>query len=180
MKKNFPPKKKILIEKPSETELSTFYSSLRQSEKNPAILRILPGFADNFKPDAIQYENKLLTKLYSEELVNLSFEDLLIKCSNIYETITITQKEALNTESQTRNQAKNSKWYELRAGQITASVMKAANSTKIDSPSLSFLKKICFRCKFKNVATDWGIEHEKPAKDCYCIQNSKNHSNFTI
>ena len=87
-----------------------------QSEKNPAILRILPGFADNFKPDAIQYENKLLTKLYSEELVNLSFEDLLIKCSNIYETITITQKEALNTESQTRNQAKSSKWYELRAG----------------------------------------------------------------
>ena len=77
-----------------------------QSEKNPAILRILPGFADNFKPDAIQYENKLLTKLYSEELVSLSFEDLLIKCNSIYETITITQKEALNIESQTRNQAK--------------------------------------------------------------------------
>ena len=146
MKKNLPPKKKILIEKPSETELSTFYSSLMQSEKNPAILRILPGFADNFKPDAIQYENKLLTKLYSEELVNLSFEDLLIKCSNIYETITITQKEALNTESQTRNQARaglraGRMDYELRAGRITASVMKEAISTKIESPSLSLIKK---------------------------------------
>ena len=31
--KNLPPKKKILIEKPSETELSAFYSSLMQSEK---------------------------------------------------------------------------------------------------------------------------------------------------
>ena len=41
-------------------------------------------------------------------------------------------------------------------------------------------KKICYRCKFRNVATDWGIEHEKPVKDCYFIQNSKNHSNFTI
>ena len=80
-----------------------------QSEKKPAILRTLPGFPDKFKPDAIKYENKLLTKLYSEELVNSSFEDLLIKCNNIYETITITQKEALNIESQTRNQAKSSK-----------------------------------------------------------------------
>ena len=110
------PKKKILIEKPSETELSTFYSSLMQSEKNPAILGILPGFADKFKLDAIQYGEKLLIKLYSEKLVNLSFEDLLVKCNNIYETITITQKEALHIESQTRNQAKSGKWYELRAG----------------------------------------------------------------
>ena len=66
---------------------------LKQSEEKLAIHRILPGFTDKFKPDAIQYENKLLkTKLYSEELVNLSFEDLPIKCNNIYETITITQK----------------------------------------------------------------------------------------
>ena len=138
---NLPPKKKILIEEPSEDKVSTFYLSLMQSEKNPATLRILPGFADKFKPGAIQYENKLLTKLYSEELVNLSFEDLLIKCNSIYETITITQKEALNIESQTRNQAKSSKWYELRAGRITASVMKEAISTKTDSPSLSLITK---------------------------------------
>ena len=92
MKKNLPPGKKILIEKTSETELSTFYSTLKQSEEKLAIHRILPGFTDKFKPDTIQYENKLLkTKLYSEELVNLSFEDLPIKCNNIYETITITQ-----------------------------------------------------------------------------------------
>ena len=86
----------------------------------------------------------------------------------------------MNIESQTRNQAKSSKWYELRAGRITASVMKEAISTKIGSPSLSLIKKICCRRKFRNVATDWGIEHEKPAKDCYFIQNSKNHSNFTV
>ena len=44
--KNLPPKKKILIEKRSENELSTFSSSLMQSEKNPAILRVLPPFTD--------------------------------------------------------------------------------------------------------------------------------------
>ena len=167
MKKILPPKNKILIEKPSENELSIFYSSLMKSEKNPAIYRILPRFADKLKPDAIQYENKLLTKLHSEELVNLSFEDLFIKCMNIYETITVTQKEALNIESQTKNQAKRSKCYELRAGRITASVMKEAISTKIESLSLSLIKKICYRRKFRNVATDWGIKHEKPAKDYF-------------
>ena len=72
----------------------------------------------------------------------------------------------MNIESQTRNQAKSSKWYELRAGQITASVMKEAISTKI----FVIDKKICYTRKFKIVATDWGIEHEKPAKD-YFIQN---------
>ena len=86
----------------------------------------------------------------------------------------------MNIESQRRNHGKSSKWYELRAGQISASVMKEAISTKTESPSLSLIEKICYRRKFRNVATDWGIEHEKPVKDCYFIQNSKNHSNFTI
>ena len=58
--------------------------------------------------------------------------------------------------------------------------MKDSISTKIGSPSLSLIKKFCYRRKFRNVATDWGIEHEKPAKDYYFIQNSKNHSNFII
>ena len=70
MKKTLPSIKKTLIETSSETELNTFYSSFIQSEKNPAILRILPSFADKFKSDAIQYENKLLKKLCSEELIN--------------------------------------------------------------------------------------------------------------
>ena len=58
--------------------------------------------------------------------------------------------------------------------------MKEAISTKTESPSLSLIEKICYRRKFRNVATDWGIEYEKLAKDCYFIQNSKTHSNFTI
>ena len=94
--------------------------------------------------------------------------------------ITITEKEALNIESQTRNREKGGKWYELGAGRITASVMKEAIRTKIESPSLLLTKKICCRRKFRDVATDWGIEHKKPAKDCCFNQNSKNNSNFTI
>ena len=35
---NLPPKKKILIEEPSENKVSTFYLSLMQSEKKPLLL----------------------------------------------------------------------------------------------------------------------------------------------
>ena len=150
-----------------------------QSEKNSTILRILPGFADKFKPDAIQYENKLLTKLSSHELANLSFQDLLFKCNNIYETITITQKDTLSTELEIINYAESRKWYESRAGQVTASFLKKAISTKIESSSLSQIKNLCYRYKFRNVAIDWGTEQEKPAQDCF-VKNSKKHTNFTV
>ena len=48
----------------------------------------------------------------------------------------------MNIESQTRSQSKSQKWYELRAGRITASVMKEACRTNLDIPSLSLIKKI--------------------------------------
>ena len=47
--------------------------------------------------------------------------------------------------------------------------MKEAISTKIFAIDKK-IYKIYYRRKFKIVATDWGIEHEKPAKD-YFIQN---------
>lgn len=50
-----------MIEQPNKTELKIFYCTSMQSAKKPAILKILPHFAYNFKPDA---RNKQpLTKL---------------------------------------------------------------------------------------------------------------------
>ena len=71
----------------------------------------------------------------------------------------------MNIESQTRSQSNSQKWYELKAGRITASVMKEVCRTNLDIPSLSLIKKICYRVKFRSVATDWGIEHENAAKN---------------
>ena len=81
----------------------------------------------------------------------------------------------MNIESQTRSQSKSQKWYELRAGRITASVMKEACRTNLDIPSLSLIKKICYRVKFRNVATDWGIENKNAAKECYFSIFSSSH-----
>ena len=81
----------------------------------------------------------------------------------------------MNIESQTLSQSKSQKWYELRAGRITASVIKEACRTNIDMPSLSLIKKNCYRVKCKSVATDWGTEHENAAKECYFSIFSSSH-----
>ena len=49
-------------------------------------------------------------------------------------------------------------------------------------PSQSLIKAICYpeAEKFTNAATVWGCTHEKVARDKYCLQASRNHTNFTI
>ena len=136
-----------------------------KSDKKPAILRILPGYAEKFRPKSLATPCKSLKNLYSDSCLNMPFQYLQKKCNEIFESISISQDEALNIESQTRSQSKSQKWYERSAGKITASVMKEACRTNLDIPSLSLIKKICYRVKFRSVATDWGIEHENPAKN---------------
>ena len=104
----------------------------------------------------------------------------LVEVNKIYETITITKNEALHIESATRNQSKSNKEYELRAGRVPVSVMKEALSTKLKNPSLLFIKKNSYRYKFRNAATDWGVEHEKSVSDYYYKLNSTHHFNFAI
>ena len=70
----------------------------------------------------------------------------------------------MNIESQTRSQSKSQKWYELRAGRITASVMKEACRTNLDIPSLSLIKKICYRVNFRSIATDWELNTKTQPK----------------
>ena len=110
----------------------------------------------------------------------MPFQDLETKCNEIFESISISQDKALNVESQPRRQGKREKWYELRAGRITASVMKKACRTNLDIPSLSSIKKNCYQVKFRSIATDWGIEHENAAKECYFSIFSSSHENLII
>ena len=83
---------------------------------------------------------KSLKNLYLDACLNMPFQDLQKKCNEIFESISISQDEALNIESQTRSQSKSQKWYGLRAVRTT-SVMKEACRTNSDIPSLSLIKK---------------------------------------
>ena len=44
-----------------------------------------------------------------------------------------------------------------------------------------FIKKICYRSKFRSVATDWGNENENDARHkLYCEYMSKSHVNHSV
>ena len=70
----------------------------------------------------------------------------------------------MNIESQMRSQSKSEKWYE----QIYIYTIFIINL------------KNCYRVKFRSIATDWGIEHENAAKECYFSIFSSSHENLTI
>ena len=53
-----------------------------------------------------------LKNLYSDSCLNMPFQYLQKNCNEIFESISISQDEALNIESQTRSQSKSQKWYE--------------------------------------------------------------------
>ena len=97
-----------------------------KSDKKPAILWILPGYTEKFRPKSLDTPCKSLTNLYLDSCLNMPFQDLQNRCNEIFDSISISQEKALNIKSQTRSQSKSQKWYELSAGRITASVMKEA------------------------------------------------------
>ena len=58
--------------------------------------------------------------------------------------------------------------------------MKDVCRTSLETPALSLIKKICYGYKFRSLATDWGKEKEKTARDVYFRILAKNHDNFEI
>ena len=137
-----------------------------KSDKKPAILRILPWYVEKFRPKLLDTPCKSLKNLYSGSCLNMPLQYLPKKCNQIFESISISQDETLNIESQKRSQ---------RAGRIAASVMKEACKTHLDIPSFSLIKNICYRVKFRSVARDWGIENENAVKECYFSIFSSSH-----
>ena len=102
-----------------------------KSDKKPAILRILPGYVEKFRPKSLDTPCKSLKNLYSDSCLNMHFQYLQKKCNEIFESISIFQDKALNIGSQ--------KWYGLRAGRIKPSVMKEACRKNSDITSLSLI-----------------------------------------
>ena len=77
--------------------------------------------------------------------------------------------------------------YELTAGRIAASLMKEACRINLDIPSSSLIKKICYRVKFRSIATDWGIERESKVsklslsdKRIYSAKKTKTFFNYKM
>ena len=152
---------------PSKERITDFIRDLSKTGK-PALLSILPGYCDEHVMDH-SVLSLPLSALFDANAMELPYCDLLNKCEEVFESLTITNEQARNIEASTRDQAQSKTWFHYRAGRVTASKFKAAAHTDLSQPSQYLIKSICYpeSYKFSNKATRWGCEHERTAREAY-------------
>ncbi len=171
----------VPVSSPSKDEMAKLFSDLLKSGKKPAILSIVTGYEDMFKVDHAELSSPL-SNLYQEDYLSKSYIDLLEQCETVFDSISISHKQATNIEVATRDQAKSKLWFCFRSGRVTASRLKAACHTNLSQPSQSLIKSVCYpeNYKFTSRATSWGCQHEKEAREAYICEIQTKHLNVTV
>ena len=73
------------LQEASAEEQEKLFSTVNQATNKPAILRIVQPFAANFVPTVtLSTYPKLLTELYDQSALSLSYPELLKKCETVY------------------------------------------------------------------------------------------------
>ena len=102
-----------------------------------------------------------LTEYCKEKYLKLSYPELLCACENFFKSLSILPEQAREIELRTQEQCGSKMWFQQRAGQVTASKLKASVCTDIAQPSI--IRGICYpeSNQFRSKATVWSCEHEK-------------------
>jgi hypothetical protein len=105
--------------------------------------------------------------LFNQENMNLSINDVLVKCEEVVLKLTETKCKAV--ELLTRNQSSSSEWFQQRKGRLPASRFRAACHTNPGKPAKSLIKAICYPLahKFSSEATRWGNAMEAKSREKY-------------
>ena len=120
---------------------------LNQSENKPGILRVVPGFANNFQSKSVDLSEQMLTNLYDTARTTLPRDKLLELSQGTHAKLKFCRKK-LRKLKELRGQHNSTKWFLLHASQLTASVMKGACQTNQENPAKTLIKKICHKNKF--------------------------------
>ena len=100
----------MTVPPPSEDEMAKLFSNLSQSGKKTATLSIVTGFADMYKVD-----DKILSKpfscLYRESCLRMSYTELLKECESAFDSISISEEQAVNIEVASRDQSITKAWF---------------------------------------------------------------------
>ena len=176
-------KKRPIVSKPSEEDKHAFFEELSQSGGSPVILSLIAHYNEAYVP---LYEAgkvmKPLTELHSAETMKLSYPELLLKCEEVFKTISFSFSQAQKVEEMTRTQADSRQWYHQRAGRVTASKLRQVLHTDSSQPSLSLITSICYPVTYKAmpVACKYGCEHESIAREKYVELLGKSHNDFFV
>lgn len=165
------------------SDLATFFSSLDSTGKKPVLLSLVPGYAEKYKPKALDAKYpQVLTDLYDETYTSVSLTEILWRAEEIFPDVQVTVEEANNCELDTRGQANCKQWFIFRSGRLTASRIKSVCRTLLDNPPRSIIKDICYPANktFLSKATEWGCEHELHARHVYTKIMSDLHTSFDV
>ena len=169
--------------KPQESAIAKFFRQLStKTSGKPVILSLVPEYADAYIPKTLTSNfPRPLSELFDPNTVNLTFDELLTKCEEVYDTFTITRDEVKVVEANTRKQAKCGIWFHQRAGRVTASKFKNAVRTDPTQPSVSLIKSICYPTRsFKSAACEYGCKHENNARKEYEYAMKQQHQSFSV
>lgn len=79
------------IEKPSENQITNFYCKLSETSGKPVILSLVPAL----------YMPSLLTELFDPNAQALTFDELTVKCKEIYDNVIVIADQAALVEKMT-------------------------------------------------------------------------------
>ena len=127
---------------------------------------------------------KPLIELFRKDAIDMSYEDLVETCSEIYDKYVISCDQASLVEENTRQQAKSRIWFQQMAGCITASKLKSAVATEIMKPFVSLIKPICYPDptvdRFVSAACSCGLYYEDTARKEYVAIMKEMHVDFEV
>ncbi|XP_037526915.1 uncharacterized protein LOC119404478 [Rhipicephalus sanguineus] len=169
------------IPAPTNAEIQQCFAAIAKSGVKPALFMLHEEYSALFPPPQ-KKEPVLLRSLMCEEATSEDLSALVQRAEAFLKEMVVTEEMVRHVEATTREQSNCAKWFEYRAGRVTASVMKCVCSTRLSQPSISLLKKICCpeQSKFSSAATEWGRKHEGTAISTYRKQVVQRHNNLTL
>ena len=168
---------------PSSDEQAALLKGLHESGNRPVILSLMPEYADHYVPKQLNRAfPQLLSELRDERSFELDWDELVLKCEQLFCDITVTLDQVRLVEETTRQQAGCREWHRFRTGRITASRMKSVCRTNVHKPAKSLIKGICYpdSVRFTTAATAWGCGHEKDALEEYQKRMETTHDGFKM
>ena len=91
----------------------------------------------------------------------------------------LNRQEMLSMQHES-NQMK--KWYQFRAGRITASKIHAVCHTEPSVPFKSLIKQICYPISYRisSPVSTWGCQHEEIAQEMYFQTMVESYNSFEL
>lgn len=155
----------------SQEEVINFLRKYKEAGCKSVLHSILELFISEAK-------RNMFTELYKDENQKLSLEEL----PKIADTVTfkMLEEEAVQLEKKTVEQSKSTKWFEVRKGRITASILKEVCRTSSEKPAKSLIKKICNPQQLYSKEIIYGLKHESDALCAYLDAHKQRHTGVKL